>query len=95
MSLSSGNLTFCRSKIRRLISPYLDDEIDAKDKIKLEAHLNKCQECREVYQNLLFAKNAAELIQIPQPAEPPEFPAQLLKKKNLKTPAKKFYKKVK
>ena len=85
MSLSIGNRTLCRSKTRRLISPYVDDELDAEDKVQVEIHLNKCPKCKEIYQNALFAKNSIKRIQIPQPVEPPEFPVLLLKKKNLKT----------
>lgn len=85
MSLSIGNRTLCRSKARRLISSYVDDELDAEDKAQVEIHLNKCPKCKEIYQNLLFAKNSIKYIQIPQPAEPPEFPFLLLKKKKLKT----------
>jgi anti-sigma factor RsiW len=95
MSQSIGNWTLCRSKIQRLISPYIDNEIDAKDRVKLETHLNKCPKCKEIYQNLLLAKNAVKLIRIPPPAEPPEFPERLLKKKISKFSGKKLNKKEK
>jgi len=43
---------FWHSKIRRLISAYLDNEVNDKEKNLVEEHLKKCTFCRKYYESL-------------------------------------------
>jgi len=33
--------------VRELLSPYIDDELDSDERLKVEAHLESCRSCRE------------------------------------------------
>lgn len=46
----------CR-QIHRLINAFLDGELQEKDRQKLQAHLEKCFACREVYEDLKAIKS--------------------------------------
>jgi anti-sigma factor RsiW len=37
--------------IIRLIHPYLDGELDVKESIRVQAHLEECERCRLLYQD--------------------------------------------
>ncbi len=39
-------------KVREWLSPYLDDELDAGERQRVESHLESCQSCREEYDSL-------------------------------------------
>ncbi|MFA5008594.1 MAG: DUF4349 domain-containing protein [Candidatus Omnitrophota bacterium] len=45
-------MIFIHSKIKKIISAYLDNEVSEKEKNLVEEHLKKCTFCRKYYENL-------------------------------------------
>lgn len=45
-------MIFIHSKMKKLISAYLDNEVNEKEKNLVEEHLKKCTFCRKYYENL-------------------------------------------
>lgn len=67
------------SKVRELLSAYLDGELEPSEAGAVEEHLEKCVECAE---HLRVLKDLSESVQMTKPALPPEgyfefFPAKL------------------
>ncbi|MGH9903540.1 MAG: zf-HC2 domain-containing protein, partial [Pyrinomonadaceae bacterium] len=57
----------CARDCRPQLSPYIDGELDARMRARVEAHLRGCARCRGEYDEILFAARAATLI-VPPPA---------------------------
>jgi hypothetical protein len=53
-----------------LLSPYLDGELDASDRERLDAHVTSCAECRTTMAGLLAT--LADLRTLPEPAPTPQ-----------------------
>ncbi len=58
------------SKAQKIISDYVDDNLDARKKSSLERHLKECAGCQEVLKDLQgIAESARELEELSPPAE--------------------------
>lgn len=57
---------------RERVSAYLDDELDASDRLELEDHLRRCVTCPPLYQALVTATAALGRFRDPDSVIPPE-----------------------
>jgi len=39
-------------RVRELLSPYIDDELHSEERLKVQAHLESCQSCREELESI-------------------------------------------
>lgn len=65
----------CRVSWRRRLSPYLDQELSETERAAMRAHLDSCDACRGIHDQLLFAHRALAHINVPdsQPASLPDW----------------------
>jgi anti-sigma factor RsiW len=61
-------------RYRRLLSPYLDDELDQGAASRLESHLADCASCRSRSENLRFAARLVANLQLPEAEPAPHWP---------------------
>jgi hypothetical protein len=59
---------FGHGRYRALLSPYLDGELPAEQKARIEAHLATCQTCQTEYEELQFAARLAAQLFVPDDA---------------------------
>ena len=64
------------SRYRRLLTPYIDGELDRPAQTQFEKHLEKCARCRAEYDRLLFASRIVSQLALPV-APPAGVPAWL------------------
>ncbi len=55
-------------KINELINRYIDNELAAEDRIKIEKHLRECGECRREYERLIKIQELSLLVKPLEPA---------------------------
>ena len=63
----------CERDCRPLLSPYIDGELEARLRARVEAHLARCPRCRREYDEILFAARAVKGL-TPPAAPPTAFP---------------------
>ena len=66
MPLTSVN---CALRYRRMLSPYVDGELDARTKVRFERHLVACARCSELCEKTAFVSNLVS--RMPMPDEVP------------------------
>ncbi len=64
-----GEYLFCVAYFRRLLTPYIDGELDALKQTRVQRHLGKCERCQREYDHLLFASRVVSHLILP--VEPP------------------------
>jgi putative zinc finger protein/galactose oxidase-like protein/FecR-like protein/Kelch motif protein len=66
LNMSSGLVTKLRhTRYRRLLSPYIDAELDRVARRRIESHLGACARCRAEYEHLVFASKALSNLSLP------------------------------
>ena len=66
MRTSKKLVDLCLSwRIRNMLTPHIDGELDESDRQQLKRHLERCTRCRAEHERLLFASRMVALLELP------------------------------